>query len=165
MKLTLFIIALFSSINLFAQNTISSKKNGTLTYEMMSYGIMNAVEGTVEKSKTPTGTHGWLADLGLQKETDSIPIKPKQNFGIIYIVKAKDTTDIEIDIEWIYPAKIVNEQGESFKSIRYPTKRPTNTPSGSSYSLDAPYEMVKGKWTINIYVENKKVGTKSFIVY
>lgn len=57
------------------------------------------------------------------------------------------------------------KKGETFKSIRYTTKRPTNIPSGSTYSLDAPYEMVKGKWVVNIFIENKKMGSKSFLVF
>jgi len=44
-------------------------------------------------------------------------------------------------------------------------KRPTNTPSASSYSLDEPYEMVKGDWKMNIYIENKRVCSKVFVLY
>ena len=97
--------------------------------------------------------------------TDSIEIEPKANFGVMYLVKAKDSVDINVDIEWIYPETIKNEQGKKFKSIRYTTKRPTNTPSASSYSLDEHYELVKGNWEMNIYIENKKVYTKTFILY
>ena len=77
----------------------------------------------------------------------------------------RSTVDIEVVIEWIYPKKITNEKGEIFKSIKYTTKRPTNIPSASSYSLDAPYEMVKGDWKMNIYIEGKRVCSKTFILY
>jgi hypothetical protein len=73
--------------------------------------------------------------------------------------------DIDVQIEWIYPEKITNERGEKFKSIKYTTQRPTNIPSGSSYNLDEPYEMVKGRWILNLYVENKKVYTRAFVLY
>ena len=56
-------------------------------------------------------------------------------------------------------------QSDNFKSIKYTTNRPTNIPSASSYSLDASYEMVKGEWQMNIYLENKKVYSKSFFLY
>jgi hypothetical protein len=81
------------------------------------------------------------------------------------MVKAKDTVDMDVQIEWIYPKKITNDKGEKFKSIKYTTQRPTNIPSASSYSLDEPYEMVKGRWTMNLYLENKKVYTRSFVLY
>ncbi|MCW3467625.1 DUF3859 domain-containing protein [Chitinophaga nivalis] len=166
MKIIVFIIILFSNVSLFAQTTLKSKKNGTLNFSILDYGITQVVHGSIEQLKaSPTGTRGWLKDLQMLKVTDSIPLKLEQNFGIIYLVEAKDTIDIDVDIEWIYPDKITNEQGETFKSIRYTTKRPTNIPSGSTYGLNAPYEMVQGKWVINIYIENKKMGSKSFLVF
>ena len=94
---------------------------------------------------TPTKTRGWFKDFVIIKQADFIKIAPKANFGTGYIVNAKDTMDISIDIEWIYPKAVKNEQGEKFKSIRYSTKRPTNISSASSYSLDADYEVVPGK--------------------
>jgi hypothetical protein len=80
------------------------------------------------------------------------------------MVKAKDTINIDVVIEWIYPEKVTNEKGEKFKSIKYTTRRPTNIPSASSYSLDEPYEMVKGNWEMNMYIENEKVYTKTFVL-
>lgn len=166
MKILVFVIALLSSISLFAQTTLESKKNGTLSFSVLDYGITETVVGKVDHLNTsPTGTHVWLEDLQMVKVTDSIPLKLKQNFGIVYRVAAKDTTYIDVDIEWIYPEKITNEKGNTFKSFRYTTQRPTNIPSGSTYSLDAPYEMVKGKWVVNIFIEDKKMGSKSFFVF
>ena len=81
------------------------------------------------------------------------------------MVKSKDTVDINIEIEWIYPEKITNAEGKKFKSIKYTTKRPTNIPSASSYSLDAPYEIVKGKWIMSIYLEGKKMYSRTFFLY
>jgi len=114
---------------------------------------------------TPTGVHGWLKDFAIIKVTDSVRTIPKTNFGVVYLIKATDTIDINVEIEWIYPTEVTNEKGEHFKSIKYTTKRPTNIPSASSYSLDEPYELVNGKWTMNIYIENKPVYTKTFFLY
>ncbi|MBF4491898.1 DUF3859 domain-containing protein [Flavobacterium sp. MR2016-29] len=49
--------------------------------------------------------------------------------------------------------------------MKYTTQRPTNIPSASSYSLDEPYELIKGKWEMNLYIENKRVYSKTFILY
>src|SRR2546423_1255107 len=153
MKIAFFIVTLFSSVSLFAQTRLESKKNGTLKFSVLTYGIAHVADGTIDELKnSPTGTHSWSDGLNMLKVTDSIPVKQKENFGLVYIVEAKDTADINVDIEWIYPKKITNEKGETFKSIRYTTQRPTNMPSGSMYSFDAPYEMVKGKWVLNIYI-------------
>lgn len=149
-----------------AQTTFSSKTAGNLEFVELEYGIGHKVEGTtVQEKASPTGTRGWLADYTIIRQTDSVPMVRKANFGTVYMIRAKDTVDIDVQIEWIYPEKITNEKGEKFKSIRYTTQRPTNIPSGSSYNLDEPYEMVKGKWVQNLYVENKKVYSRTFVVY
>jgi hypothetical protein len=166
MKLIVFLSSmLFMNIS-FAQTTVVSKTNGMLEFIELDHGLASVVEGTIEKQRNaPTGEHGWLKDFVITDVTDSIQVKPKANFGVVYMVKAKDTADIDVVIEWIYPEKIINEKGEKFKSVKYTTKRPTNIPSASSYSLDAAYEMVKGNWTMNIYLEKKKVYTKTFFLY
>jgi hypothetical protein len=148
-----------------AQTNISSKTAGKLEFLELEYGIGQKVDGTTVQDKaSPTGTRGWLEDYMIIKQTDSVPLLRKANFGTVYMIKAKDTVDIDVQIEWIYPEKITNEKGEKFKSIKYTTRRPTNIPSGSSYTLDEPYEMVKGKWTMNIFIENKKIYTRNFIL-
>ena len=150
----------------FCQTKVESKKNGELEFVELDHGLADVVEGTINKTKkTPTGEHMWLKDFVIVKVTDSIKIAPKANFGVVYMVKAKDTVDIDVVIEWIYPEKITNEKGQKFKSVKYTTHRPTNIPSASSYSLDAPYEMVKGNWQMNIYLEKKLVCARTFFLY
>ena len=132
----------------------------------MEHGRARVAGRTDEAFKnSPTGNRGILQDFEIVSTSDSIQTEVKANFGTVYMVKAKDTVEIEVVIEWIYPKKVKNEKGEQFKSIKYSTKRPTNTPTASSYSLDAPYELVKGNWTMNIYLEDKKVYTRTFILY
>lgn len=166
MKLFFVLSTCLLCISASAQTTIVSKTAGLLEFVELEYGIGQKVDGIIVNDKnSPTGTRGWLEDYVITKVTDSVPMVRKANFGTVYMVKAKDTVDIDVQIEWIYPEKITNEKGEKFKSIKYTTQRPTNIPSGSSYNLDEPYEMVKGKWTMNLYVENKKMYTRSFVLY
>ena len=166
MKVISTLLTLFFFQTAFSQTTISSKTHGILEFKELDYGLAKVKDGTTEKlNSSPTGTHGWLEDFEIINTTDSIQALPKANFGVVYIVNAKDTVDIDVVIEWIYPEKITNEKGEKFKSIKYTTKRPTNIPSASSYSLDAPYETIKGDWKMNIYIDNKRVCSKTFVLY
>lgn len=159
-------LCLLVSVCLSAQTTIKSKKYGTLDFAELDYGLASVEEGsTVLDKNSPTGTKGWLRDFAIIKKTDSIQIKPDVNFGVVYQINASKETNIKVDIEWEYPETITNERGEKFKSIRYSTERPTNTPSASSYNLGEPYEMVEGKWTENIYIDKKKVFTRTFYLY
>ena len=166
MKIILLFVTILFAEFACAQTTVESKANGPLQFIELDHGVAEVVDGKVEKLKTsPTGTHGWLADFVITKVTDSVEAIIKNNFGVVYQVKAKDTVDIDVVIEWIYPEKITNDEGKKFKSIKYTTQRPTNIPSASSYSLDAPYELVKGNWKMNIYLENKLVYTRTFFLY
>ncbi|MTH14145.1 DUF3859 domain-containing protein [Flavobacterium sp. LC2016-01] len=165
MKFIYTLLSFFILQTIFSQAVIKSKSFGTLELKELDYGLSKGEYGTTESANTPTGNHIWLKDFAMIKTTDSIKAVKKANFGVVYIVKAKDTVNIPIDIEWIYPEKVTNNKGEKFKSIRYTTERPTNIPSASSYSLDEPYELVKGKWEMNLYIENKRVYTKTFILY
>lgn len=166
MKFISTLFALFILQSTFSQTTINSKAYGVLEFKELDHGLAKVKDGTTDELKTsPTGTHGWLEDFEIIKMTDSIKAHLKANFGVIYIVNATDTVDIDVVIEWIYPKKITNDKGEKFKSIKYTTKRPTNIPSASSYSLDEPYELIKGDWQMNIYIENKRVCSKTFILY
>ena len=161
---TFFAIIIFQTT--FSQTIINSKTHGTLEFKELDYGLAKIKKKTnVEQSNSPTGTRGWLEDFEIIDKTDSIKGLLHSNFGVIYIVNAKDTMNVDVVIEWIYPQKITNNKGERFKSIKYTTQRPTNIPSASSYSLDEPYEIIKGEWKMNIYIENKRVCSKTFILY
>jgi hypothetical protein len=162
-----FVIALLLVVTqLPAQTKIHSKAAGDMEVNELDHGLARVEAGTEDATHaTPTGTHGWLKDLVITQVTDSIHIQPKANFGVVYQMTTRDTVELPVDIEWIYPGKVTNEKGETFRSIRYTTRRPTNIPSASSYSLDAPYEMVPGRWTLNLYVEGKKVLTHTFVLY
>jgi hypothetical protein len=166
MRILFFVAALFLANISLGQGKVESKKYGTLEFVELDHGLAK-VEGRKNEALTrsPTGNRGLLDDFQIVNVTDSIQVEEKANFGTVYMVKATDTVDIEVVIEWIYPKKIKNEKGEQFKKIKYSTVRPTNTPTASSYSLDAPYEMVKGEWTMNIYLEDKKVYTRTFILF
>ncbi len=166
MKIVYTLLSFFILQTIFSQTNVKSKIYGNLDFKELDYGQAK-VKGwkTEELSNTPTGTHGWLKDFEIINKTDSIQAVKKVNFGVVYIVTAKDTVNINIDIEWIFPEKITNDKGEKYKSIKYTTTRPTNIPSASSYSLDEPYELIKGNWGMNIYIENKRVYSKTFVLY
>lgn len=166
------LIALLISISFL--NICSAQSNTNLTTEdvkfvELNYGIANATriasdsDGVIVKPAVDV-SNNMLSQFEIVKKTDSVETKMKAKFGIKYMFTAKDTMDIYVDIEWIYP-KTVKNNGKKFKSIRYTTKRPTNIPSASSYSIDDDFELIKGNWTENIYYQDKLVDTRVFILY
>ncbi len=166
MKFNLALLSLLFFQQTFSQTAVTSKTYGNLSIKELDHGLAKVEHGKDDDLKnSPTGTHNWLKDFEIINVSDSIKAQPKANFGVVYVVNAKDTIDIPITIEWIYPQEIANEKGEKFKSIKYTTKRPTNIPSASSYSLDEPYELVKGKWQLNIYIEKTRILSRTFFLY
>ena len=166
MKVILTLLTLLIAQTSFSQAIVKSKSHGELEFKELDYGLAKGKGGITEELRTsPTGSHRWLKDFEIINTSDSIKVLPKAKFGVVYVVNAKDTVDIDVVIEWIFPEKITNDKGDKFKSIKYTTKRPTNITSASSYSLDERYEMVKGAWKMNIYIENKRVCSRTFVLY
>lgn len=166
MRLIITIAFLFAFKVAFSQKTINTAEYGQLEFKVLDYGTAKVEGRTSDKlNSSPTGDHGWLTDFQITQTTDSVKAQPKANFGLVYIVNSKDTVDINVEIEWIYPKRITNDKGEIFKKVRYPTKRPTNTQSASSYTIDEPYELIKGDWQVNIYISKQRVCSKIFILY
>ncbi len=166
MKCIALLITLFFFTSSIAQKNTKIQTDKDFQFVELNYGLADIVrDSTAQLANSPTGTHGFLSGYELTKVTDSVLPKIKANFGVVYMIKAIDTTDIDVVIEWIYPKKITNYKGQKFLSVKYTTQRPTNTPSGSSYTLDEPYEIVKGNWIINIYLKDKLLYTKTFILY
>jgi len=165
-KIILFLAVFLAATISHSQTNVYSKKFGKLEFVKLDHGIAQVVTAATEKMEnSPTGDRGWLNNFVIAEVTDSIPAILKTSFGVVYTMKSDTKMDIDVDIEWVYPKKITNEKNQSFKSIRYTTNRPTNEITASSYSLDEDYELVTGKWTMNIYIGKKEVYTKSFIVY
>lgn len=95
MKLLFVLSAFLCSYCTYAQKTVASKTAGPLEFVELEYGIGQKVDGTtVKDNASPTGSRGWLQDYAIIKTTDSVQIERKANFGVVYMVKAKDTVDI-----------------------------------------------------------------------
>jgi len=165
------LIILLISVSLFSMCSAQTNLTtvGDVKFTELNYGIANGVRansdlnGIVVKPAVGVGNN-TLSQFEIVKKTDSVEAKMKAKFGIEYMFTAKDTMDIYVDIEWIYP-KVLENNGRKFKSIRYTTKRPTNIPSASSYTIDDNFELVKGNWTEKIYYQDKLVDTRVFILY
>lgn len=145
----------------------STYSQTAVQFEELAFGLAARTENTdrIEAADLPTGQRNIANNLEFVQSTDSIQLQPKGSFGIMYMLKAADSVDIKVDVEWIFPKKMVDKEGNKYKSIRYTTTKPTNTELGNTFTLDEAYEMIEGKWTLNLYVDNKKLFSRSFFVY
>jgi len=159
-------IIIFATFLLAYTSSAQTGQEQEVKFVEINHGVAEVVLGTTEVLKnSPTGNRGYLSGFAITKTTDSVHTELKANFGVEYMLVSKDTVDIEVVIEWIFPEKIKNDEGKKFKSLKYSTQRPTNIPTASSYSLDKNFELVKGEWKMNIYVKEKLLYSKTFILY
>ena len=166
MRIKLLLISILVYNVALSQTIIKTKNYGILEFKEFDYGLASVVSETKAKlDKSPTGNRNWIEGFEIVKVTDSIPLFPKTHFGSIYVINSKNTMELETEIEWIFPQKIINDKGKSFKTLKYKTVKTTNKFTSSSYGLDEPYELVKGKWILNIFIENKIIYTKTFILF
>lgn len=142
------IFLLFTALSI-AQFTYSQV---SVEFKELDYGL-----GKVER--------GERSSFNFVKRTDSIPLELKASFGISYMLQAEDSVDIDFEIEWLFPKKMIDSKGKKSKSLRYTTKKPTNTHLAHTYTFDEPFEMLEGQWILNIYFEKKKLFSRSFLVY
>lgn len=115
-------------------------------------------------SKSPTGLRSYSDDYKIIVSTDTIPGKKGSRFGVVYELQSSDDTVVTLKVEWIYPKKIVNNDGQSFRALKYKTTRSTNQETYSSYILDEDYEVVPGKWIFRLSYNKKKIYEHVFYV-
>lgn len=143
----------------FAQSKIKVKK--------LRYGIClpDSAAQPVALQTSPTGTQKISSGFYLVKQTNKIPAKMGQRFGVAYIIQTDPRIKaVEVECVWVYPTPITNPKGGVFKDVRYSSVESTNKSTYSNYSLDKEYEVVKGKWLLQLYYKKVKIFEQSFIV-
>tara|TARA_B100000809_G_scaffold86653_1_gene85017 strand:- start:9978 stop:10256 length:279 start_codon:yes stop_codon:yes gene_type:complete len=89
-------------------------------------------------------------------------MEPNIEFGIEFIVKAKKSKAIKIDIVLTYPTPIKNEKGQIFRNYKDHEKIWTNDKTWTGYVLNKDYELVPGLWTYEVFYKDKLLYTKIF---
>ena len=97
--------------------------------------------------------------------TDSVPAKLNYVFGVEFKVAGKDTPDLAYTQEWIYPTPMKEDDGRKYRSAKINAAMSTNTANTCNYTFNESYELLKGNWKLNIYVENELMYSHTFIVY
>lgn len=134
--------------------------------ERISYGLCSVdAAKSVALATSPTGSQNVTSGFRLAKRTNRVPAELGQRFGVEYIIRADPgIEEVEIECVWVYPSPVTNAQGQVFKEARYTSVKLTNYISNLSYSFDKEYEVVKGKWLLQLYYKNVKIFEQAFFV-
>ncbi len=99
------------------------------------------------------------------KTTDSIPAKLHTAFGVEFKVTGNEKPDLAYVAEWIYPKPIKEPDGRLYGSVKAGNSISTNKETNASFYLSEPYELVKGNWKLNVYIEKKLLYSHVFVLY
>lgn len=134
--------------------------------ERISYGLCEVnTSGKMVMEGSPTGTQNITSGFRLTKRTNRVPAELGQRFGVQYIIQADPgIEEVEVECVWVYPSPVTNAEGKVFKEARYTSVKSTSYISNLSYSFDKEYEVVKGKWLLQLYYKNVKTFEQAFFV-
>lgn len=128
----------------------------------LSHGISAdyvPVSDTIPWHKRP------VYQFGIVKSTDSVPAKIHTVFGVSFKITGKDTLDVTCTTEWVYPQPIKEQDGNFYRAVRTTMSVPANVGKYIAYFLNEPWQLMKGKWKLNVYVDNKLLYSHSFLLY
>lgn len=160
--LGMFCSMLFSFCSIFTFATTKPK----IKVERISYGLCSVnVTESVALEGSPTGSQNMTSGFRLVKRTNRVPAELGQRFGVEYIIRADPgIEEVEVACVWVYPSPVTNPQGQVFKEVSYTSVKSTNSISNLSYSFDKEYEVVKGKWLLQLYYKKVKIFEQAFFV-
>jgi hypothetical protein len=155
---------IFFLILLFSCGTVKNKKND-ITLTEVNYGLYKGKNlYNRNNKKSPSGVDIVSKNNGFYEKTNKVPLKFGISFGSEFILNSSSNKIIKIETVWKYPKKIKNDEGKYFSELRKTSSKRTNEKKWTGYVINRDYEMVKGKWVLEIYHDNKRLYKKKFFV-
>jgi hypothetical protein len=132
--------------------------------EIVDFGIYTADPQARRLGQSGIGTT-TVANIKLAVSTDRIPIQQGIRFGFQYRIDgAPADARVELRRVDLYPAPGITPPGKS-QPVRQDEERFVERIGNltfAGYTLDAPYEMLPGTWTFQLWVGDRKLAEKSF---
>jgi len=141
---------------------VTTADTARLKFTELAHGISAdyvTVSDTIPWHKRP------VYQFQVVKSTDSVPAKIHTVFGVSFKITGKDTLDLACTTEWIYPQPIKEQDGNLYRAVRTTMSVPANVGKYIAYFLNEPWQLMKGKWKLNVYVENKLLYSHHFLLY
>lgn len=157
------LILIISGCSIFRKTS----KDSLISIDFKEFGYGTCETKTVyneKMEKSPSGNHIQSTGFSLMQQTDKIPGKVGQKFGVEYTMKSNITKDIIVEQVWIFPKSIIDDKGKEFNELRYYIKKTTNEKTYSTYTLEKDYEVVNGEWTYQMFYGGKKIYERKFYI-
>lgn len=132
--------------------------------EIVEFGIYTADRQTRRAGQSGIGTT-TVANVKLAVSTDRIPMQQGVQFGFQFRINgAPVDARVELRRVDLYPAPGLTPPGKS-QPTRQDEERMVERIGNLSfvgYTLDAPFEMVPGSWTFQLWIGDRLMAEKSF---
>jgi hypothetical protein len=150
-----------------ALTTISSLASGQTVQriDIVDFGIYAANRG--ETTATPGTAAGVTALTGLKlvRSTTSVPARIGTTFGFRYrFIGQPSGATLKIKKVTLYPQPGVRNPATENTTVRgeYFHHEKMGEDQIRVYTLDSEWELVKGTWTFELWLEDRKLASKSF---
>lgn len=157
---------LLSVIATFAFASCSSAPNVT-SAEILEYGVFEKVSshGQIKTEGVLSGKVQKGVNARLKEQTNTIVAALGTSFGVRLKLTGNPTgAVVNCSIRWIHPKLTNPSSGRASEQEQWRTQRLIGYPESAGYTFDNPWELVPGKWTIQVIYESKVLAEKTFSV-
>ncbi|MCP3930555.1 MAG: DUF3859 domain-containing protein [Bacteroidetes bacterium] len=102
---------------------------------------------------------------GIDQQTEIIPLKIGTRFGARYLIEGQPKgRRIQLQHAGIHPELSNPSTGKTFTNYKYSISAKIGEINTIGYTFDHDWELVPGKWTFQVFYQNKVVLEKQFTV-
>jgi hypothetical protein len=135
--------------------------------EIVEYGVFQKIasEGLLDAPKSLTGEINGVVEAKLLKQTPTITATVGTSFGIrVKITGESQDEIITCSFRWIRPKLTDPSSGKTTDRDEWQSQTRIGHARYAGYTFDEPWELVPGKWTLQVIYDSKVVAEKIFEV-
>jgi hypothetical protein len=133
----------------------------TIRFAETGYGVCSLKPEAVESDEEgQTYTQNFV----ITDKTDTVPARLGSRFGINYMIESNLNDAVELRRSWMFPDTMHNEEGDAYIERSVNIRRTPNEENNTYFTLEHPYEIIKGKWQLRFYYKKHLLYRKIFVV-
>ena len=136
---------------------------GSSELKVIDYGLYKASnEASISDTNSPTGEVRSGGTFKLVEQSDTISAKLGNAFGFRFSIP-KELQQTQLKYVYSFPEMRNPNTGRSYTNFESLGGAKGHGPSsGIFYNLTDPWELVPGKWTIQVFVNDRKLLERQF---
>lgn len=132
----------------------------SVNVELIKQGVGKAMKYTSVKNRY----NNFIFEM--ETETDSVKAELGAQFGLEYKVELINGLEgRDMETVWVYPAGAKDEEGKPITETKTTRWRSSGAEHSNYFTLEYPYEVVKGDWYFVLRIEGKEYLKQKFILY